>query len=51
MAVMVALGLMSIAWVGLLAVVVFVQKATPLGERSPHVLAFALVIAALATWI
>ena len=51
MTVMVALGLMSLAWVGLLAGVVFVQKAAPLGERSPHVLASALVIAAVATWI
>jgi predicted metal-binding membrane protein len=51
MTVMVALGLMSLAWVGLLAVVVFVQKAAPFGERSPHVLALALVTAAVATWI
>jgi predicted metal-binding membrane protein len=51
MALMVALELMSVAWIGVLAVVVFVQKAAPFGERSPHVLASALVIAAVATWI
>ena len=51
MAVMIALGLMSLAWAGLLAVVVFVQKAAPLGERSPYAIASALVIAAVATWI
>jgi predicted metal-binding membrane protein len=51
MAVMVALGLMSLAWAGLLAVVVFVQKAAPMGERSPYAIASALVIAAVATWI
>jgi predicted metal-binding membrane protein len=51
MGVMVALGLMSLAWAGLLAVVVFVQKAAPWGERSPYAIASALVIAAVATWI
>jgi predicted metal-binding membrane protein len=51
MALMVALGLMSLAWIGVLAVVVFMQKAAPLGERSPYVLACALVTAAVATWI
>jgi predicted metal-binding membrane protein len=51
MAMMVALELMSLVWVGVLALVVFVQKAAPLGERSPGVLASGLVIAAVATWI
>jgi predicted metal-binding membrane protein len=51
MALMVALGLMSLAWVGLLALVVLVQKAAPFGERSPRVLALALATAAVLTWI
>ena len=51
MVLMVALGLMSLAWVGLLALVVLVQKAAPFGERSPRVLALALATAAVVTWI
>ena len=51
MAMMVALGLMSLVWVGVLALVVFVQKVSPLGERSPRVLASGLVVAAVTTWI
>jgi predicted metal-binding membrane protein len=51
MALMVALGLMSLVWIGLLALVVFVQKAAPFGERSPRVLALLLATAALVTWI
>ena len=51
MTLMVALGLMSLGWVGLLALVVFVQKAAPFGERSPRVLALALATAAVLTWI
>ena len=51
MALMVALGLMSIAWIALLALVVFVQKAAPFGRRSPRVLALALATAAVVTWI
>jgi predicted metal-binding membrane protein len=51
MALMVALGLMSIAWVSLLAVVVLVQKAAPFGARSPAVLALALATAAVTTWV
>jgi predicted metal-binding membrane protein len=50
MALMVALGLMSVAWVVLLAVVVLVQKAAPFGTRSPAVLALALATAAVVSW-
>ena len=51
MTLMVALGLMSIAWIGLLALVVLVQKAAPLGTHSPRVLAAALGAAAVVAWI
>ena len=51
MALMVALGLMSIAWVLVLALVVVVQKAAPFGARSPAVLAFGLATAAVVTWV
>jgi predicted metal-binding membrane protein len=51
MALMVALGLMSLVWIAVLALVVLVQKAAPFGERSPRVLALALATAAVATWI
>jgi predicted metal-binding membrane protein len=51
MALMVALGMMSLVWIGVLALVVFVQKAAPLGERSPRALALALATAAVFTWI
>ena len=51
MALMVALGLMGIAWVVVLAVVVLIQKAAPFGARSPRVLVFALATAAVVTWI
>ena len=51
MALMVALGLMSIGWVALLALVVLVQKAAPFGARSPRLLALALGSAAVVTWI
>lgn len=50
MALMIALGLMSIAWMAVLALVVLVQKAAPFGERSPRVLAFALAAAAVVAW-
>ncbi len=50
MALMVALGLMSVAWIAVLALVVLVQKAAPLGERSPRLLALALVTAAVVAW-
>jgi predicted metal-binding membrane protein len=50
MALMVTLGLMSVAWMLVLAGVVFVQKAAPFGGRSPRVLALALVTAAALTW-
>jgi predicted metal-binding membrane protein len=50
MAMMVALGLMSIAWMLALAVVVFVQKAAPFGGRSSRLLALALATAAVVTW-
>ena len=51
MALMVALGLMGIAWAVLLAFVLLVQKAAPFGARSPRVLAVALGAAAVATWV
>jgi predicted metal-binding membrane protein len=51
MALMVALGLMSIWWVALLALVVLVQKAAPFGPRSPLLLAAALAGTAVVTWI
>ncbi len=50
MALMVALGLMSIVWMGVLALVVLVQKASPFGVRSPRVGAAALAIAAVTVW-
>ena len=50
MALMVTLGLMSVAWMLALAGVVLVQKAAPFGGRSPRVLALALVTAAVLTW-
>ena len=50
MALMVALGLMSIAWMVVLAAVVLVQKASPFGGRSPRVLAAVLAIAAVVVW-
>lgn len=50
MALMLALGLMSIAWMLVLAVVVLVQKAAPFGERSPRALALVLAIAAGVIW-
>jgi predicted metal-binding membrane protein len=50
MALMVSLGLMSVAWMLALAGVVLVQKAAPFGGRSPRVLALALVTAAVLTW-
>lgn len=51
MALMVALGLMSIAWMLVLAAVVLVQKAAPFGGRSSRVLALALAAAAVVTWL
>jgi predicted metal-binding membrane protein len=51
MALMVGLGLMSFAWVVVLAFVVLVQKAAPFGARSPRLLALALASAAVLTWI
>lgn len=51
MALMVGLGLMSLAWVAALAFVVLVQKAAPFGPRSSRVLALALVSTAVLTWI
>jgi predicted metal-binding membrane protein len=50
MALMVSLGLMSVAWMLVLALVVLVQKAAPFGGRSPRVLALALVAAAVVVW-
>ena len=51
MALMVGLGLMSIAWLAVLALVVLVQKTAPFGARSPRVLALALAAAAVVAWI
>lgn len=51
MALMVALGLMSIVWALVLAAVLLVQKAAPFGERSPRLLASGLAAAALVSWI
>jgi predicted metal-binding membrane protein len=51
MALMVGLGLMSIWWALMLAVVVAVQKAAPFGARSSGVLAAALASAAAIAWI
>jgi predicted metal-binding membrane protein len=50
MGLMVALGLMSVVWMAVLALVVLVQKAAPFGERSPRVLALALASAAVVAW-
>jgi predicted metal-binding membrane protein len=50
MALMVGLGLMSLAWVAVLAFVVLVQKAAPFGARSPRLVALALASAAVLTW-
>jgi predicted metal-binding membrane protein len=41
----------ALAWIGILALVVLVQKAAPLGERSTRVPALALATAAVVTWI
>jgi predicted metal-binding membrane protein len=51
MALMVGLGLMSVWWALMLAVVVAVQKAGPFGARSSGVLAAALASAAAIAWI
>ena len=50
MALMIVLGLMSVVWMVVLALVVLVQKAAPFGERSPAVLAFFLGTAAVVAW-
>ena len=44
-----ALGVMSLAWMAAIAIVIFVQKVLPLGDRLAPVLAAAFV--ALATWV
>jgi len=51
MALMVGLGLMSIWWALVLAVVVGVQKAAPLGARSSGFVAAALAGAAAIAWV
>lgn len=51
MGLMAGLGLMSLAWVGALALVVLVQKAAPFGASSTRLLALALGSAAVLTWI
>jgi len=50
MAMMVALGLMSFVWLGLLAAVVLVQKAAPFGVASRPVFATLLAGAAVVAW-
>ena len=50
MGLMVALGLMSIWWSMVLAVVVTAQKAAPFGARSSSVLAAGLACAAAIAW-
>jgi predicted metal-binding membrane protein len=44
-----ALGVMSLTWMGAIAVVIFVQKVLPLGDRLAPLVATTL--AALATWV
>jgi predicted metal-binding membrane protein len=51
MALMVALGLMSIGWIVLLALVVLLQKVARFGLRSPVLLGLVLVGTAVVTWI
>jgi predicted metal-binding membrane protein len=50
MGLMLALGVMSVIWLLVLAATVLVQKAAPLGEKSPRALAFVLASAAVLTW-
>ena len=49
MAALFALGVMSLTWMATIAVVVFIQKVFPRGDRLGPVVATALV--ALATWV
>jgi predicted metal-binding membrane protein len=49
-ALMVALGLMSFAWLAVLAGVVLVRKAAPFGGGARHVYAVALAGAAVVAW-
>jgi predicted metal-binding membrane protein len=51
MALMVALGLMSIGWIALFALVVLVQKAAPFGAASARLVALVLACTAVVTWI
>jgi predicted metal-binding membrane protein len=44
-----ALGVMSLTWMAAIAIVVFVQKVLPLGDRLAPGVATALV--ATATWV
>jgi predicted metal-binding membrane protein len=44
-----ALGVMSLFWMALVAAVIFAEKALPLGERLPRVLAVCLV--GLGLWV
>jgi len=44
-----ALGVMSLSWMGIVAVAILVEKALPGGERVAHVLAVVLV--ALGVWV
>jgi predicted metal-binding membrane protein len=49
MAVLFVLGAMSLVWMALLAVVIFVEKVLPRGQRLATVFAVALV--ALGLWV
>jgi predicted metal-binding membrane protein len=51
MALMVALGLMSIGWIALFALVVLVQKAAPFGAASARLVTLVLACTAVVTWI
>jgi predicted metal-binding membrane protein len=50
MALMVSLGLMSVAWMLALAGIVLVQKVASYGGRSPRMLALIFLTAAVLTW-
>jgi predicted metal-binding membrane protein len=44
MAILVALGTMQLAWMIILAALIFVEKVTPIGERFARVAAAAFVV-------
>jgi predicted metal-binding membrane protein len=49
MLILFALGVMSIFWMAVVALLIFAEKVLPLGERLPHVFAIALV--GLGLWV